>query len=128
MGSLIWPSLSALTLEFHFYLTNHIVARGIKGVLSLHSNKPGLKGQGLFQGLRMLLFPCHLILRPGRAWRTPDQPGSEVPGRPGASRGSALTVRNEVLRHVQSHLHGEWTGHLTAAHHGQDAGAHSNQR
>lgn len=29
---------------------------------------------------------------------------------------------------MQSHLHGEWTGHLTATHHGQDTGAHSNQR
>lgn len=53
--------------------------------------------------------------------------GARCRGDVGHLRRSALTVCNEVLGHMQSHLHSEWTGHLTATHHGQDAGAHSDQ-
>ena len=73
--------------------------------------------------LRLGMFKGGMFMgnvRPDRSARCP------VGG--GHLRRSALTVCNEVLGHMQSHLHREWTGHLTATHHGQHAGAHGNQR
>lgn len=71
----------------------------------------------------------NLIGKLGCAQRMSDQRGLQGDERVrGYLLCLLLTICNEVLRHMQSHLHGKWTGHLTAAHHRQDAGAHSNQR